>query len=75
MSAARRIVDLSHVLHPGREGYGLEIESRFVDEVYPQSKRRPDVWYILQSIRMSSQRIVSSLRIQMWVSKRPETRV
>ena len=49
-----RIVDLSHDLCPGKEEYGLDIESRFVDEVYPQYKRRADVWYILQDIHMSS---------------------
>jgi arylformamidase len=50
----KRIIELSHDLHPGQEEYGLEVESRFVDEVYPAYKRRPDVWYILQTVRMSS---------------------
>ena len=54
MRKGRRIVDLSHDLWPGKEEYGLDVESRFVDEVYPQYKRRADVWYILQDIHMSS---------------------
>jgi arylformamidase len=50
----KRIVDLSHDMVPGQEEYGLEIESRFVDEVYPNYRRRPDVYYILQAVSMSS---------------------
>ena len=50
----KRIIDLSHDMWPSQEEYGLEIESRFVDEVYPQYKRRSDVYYILQTIHMSS---------------------
>ena len=50
----KRIVDLSHEMIPGQEEYGLELESRFIEEVYPRFKRRPDVWYILQTVRMSS---------------------
>jgi len=49
-----RIVDLSHVLYPGKEEYRLELETHFTDELYPQYKRGKDVWYILQEIRMSS---------------------
>jgi arylformamidase len=54
MLNGKRIVDLSHYLTPGQEEYGLEIESQFVDEVYPNHKRRPDVYYILQDLRLSS---------------------
>lgn len=49
-----RIVDLSHNLYPGREEYGLKIETRFTDEVLPGYKRRKDIWYILQNVTMSS---------------------
>jgi arylformamidase len=49
-----RIVDLSHKLIPGKEEYGLEVQTHFTDELQPQHKRGPDVWYILQEIRMSS---------------------
>lgn len=54
MLKGKRIVDLSHEMVPGQEEYGLEVESRFIDELYPQYKRRPDVWYILQTVHMSS---------------------
>ena len=54
MLKGKRIVDLSHDLVPGQEEDGLELESRFVDEVYPNYRRRPDVYYILQTMRMSS---------------------
>ncbi len=54
MLRAKRIVDLSHPLWPEKEEYGLHVESHFVDEIYPQYKRRPDVCYILQDIHMSS---------------------
>ncbi len=49
-----RIVDLSHKLFPGKEEYGLELQTNFTDDLYPQYERGPDVWYILQDIRMSS---------------------
>jgi arylformamidase len=54
MLQGKRIVDLSHDIWPGQEEYGLELESRFVDEIYPSYKRRSDIWYILQTVRMSS---------------------
>ena len=49
-----RIVDLSHKLYPGKEEYHLELQTHFTDELYPQYRRSPDTWYILQDIRMSS---------------------
>jgi arylformamidase len=49
-----RLVDLSHSLIPGKEEYHLELETHFTDELYPQYKRSPDTWYILQDISMSS---------------------
>jgi arylformamidase len=51
---AGRLVDLSHPLYPGKEEYHLELDTHFTDELYPQYKRSPDTWYILQDIRMSS---------------------
>lgn len=51
---AGRLVDLSHPLFPGREEYHLDLDTHFTDELYPQYKRSPDTWYILQDIRMSS---------------------
>jgi len=50
----KRIIDLSHDMWPGQEEHGLEIDSRFVEEIYPQYKRRSDIYYILQTIHMSS---------------------
>jgi len=49
-----RLVDLSHILRPGKEEYHLDLETHFTDELYPQYKRSPDTWYILQDISMSS---------------------
>jgi arylformamidase len=49
-----RLVDLSHSLLPGQEEYHLELDTHFTDQLYPQYKRSPDTWYILQDIRMSS---------------------
>jgi len=54
MACKGRLVDLSHILYPGKEEYHLELETHFTDELYPQYKRSPDTWYILQDIRMSS---------------------
>ncbi len=51
---AGRLVDLSHPLFPGKEEYHLELDTHFTDELYPQYKRSPETWYILQDIRMSS---------------------
>jgi arylformamidase len=49
-----RLVDLSHSLLPGKEEYHLDLETHFTDELYPQYKRSPGTWYILQDISMSS---------------------
>jgi len=49
-----RLVDLSHSLQPGKEEYHLDLATHFTDELYPQYKRSPDTWYILQDISMSS---------------------
>lgn len=49
-----RIVDLSHRLRPGKEEYSLELETNFTDELMPQYERASDVWYILQTLHVSS---------------------
>jgi len=49
-----RIVDLSHTLYPGREEYHLDLVTHKTDELYPQYRVDPGVWYILQDISMSS---------------------
>jgi arylformamidase len=54
MLEGKRVVDLSHDIWPGQEEYGLAVESRFVDDIYPNYKRRSDIWYILQTVHMSS---------------------
>jgi len=53
MNHRKRIVDLSHDMWPGKEEYGLDVETHQIDEVYPQYRRRPDVWYTLQTVHMS----------------------
>lgn len=54
MIKGKRVVDLSHDIWPGREEYGLALESGFVNDIYPQYKRRSDVYYILQTVHMST---------------------
>jgi arylformamidase len=49
-----RLVDLSHTLQPGKEEYHLDLKTHFTDELYPQYKRSPGTWYILQDMHMSS---------------------
>lgn len=48
------IVDLSHVLKPGREEFLLDLEQHNVEDVVDYIKRREDIWYILQDIHISS---------------------
>lgn len=48
------IIDLSHRLVPGDERFRLEIEKYFVDEYIPGYKRKPDEWYIMEEVRLSS---------------------
>lgn len=59
-----QILELSHRLVPGEEEFPLEIETFNTDEVFADSnaerseemkiKRREDVWYIIQEIKMGS---------------------
>jgi len=49
-----RIVDLSHTLIPGKEEYKLELETYDTTELYPQYKKSPETWYILQEMHMFS---------------------
>ncbi|MHB1483686.1 MAG: cyclase family protein [Saccharofermentanales bacterium] len=49
-----RIVDLSHVLYPGKEEYYLNLKTNKTSDLYPQYKVDDDVWYILQDVEMSS---------------------
>ncbi len=60
----KNIVELSHRLVPGEEEFPLEIETVNTDEVFAESnaerseemkiKRREDVWYIIQEVKMGS---------------------
>ncbi len=54
MLKGKRVVDLSHDIWPGREEYGLTLESQYVNDIYPQYKRRADIDYILQTVHMST---------------------
>ena len=54
MISYARMVELSHVLKPGQEEFLLQLEEHNVEDVVGYIKRRPDVWYILQDIHMSS---------------------
>ena len=54
MDGNKRIVDLSHRMYPGKEEYGLELETHNVAELYPQYHVDDGVWYILQSVHMGS---------------------
>ena len=49
-----RIVDLSHKMYPGKEEYGLELETHNTDKLYPQYHVDDGVWYILQSLHIGS---------------------
>ena len=49
-----RVVDLSHKLYPRREEYKLEAKRYFVDDLYPQYKRRPGDWYITSELTFST---------------------
>lgn len=50
----RRLVDLSHTLHPGREERLLETEMLKANEVNPNVRWLPDQWYIMHNFRMVS---------------------
>jgi len=61
---ARYMIELSHRLVPGQEEFPLEIKTFHTDEVMAESnakrtddmkiRRREDVWYIIQEVRMGS---------------------
>ena len=41
-------------MYPGKEEYGLELETHETAELYPQYQVDEGIWYILQSIHMGS---------------------
>jgi arylformamidase len=53
-SSGRRVIELSHVLLPGREYYGLEVTTRYVDEAFPEYSRPADAHYVISEIRLGS---------------------
>lgn len=60
----QNLIELSHRLVPGEEEFPLEIETFNTDEVFAESnaerseemkiRRRDDVWYIIQEVKMGS---------------------
>ena len=61
-SKASNMIELSHRLVPGQEEFPLEINTFNTDEVMANTsrvsehriERRPDIWYILQEVKMGS---------------------
>jgi arylformamidase len=41
-------------MYPGKEEYGLELETHKTGDLYPQYQVDDGVWYILQSVHMGS---------------------
>ena len=54
MIRERRVVDLSHVMIPGKEEYGLKLETHNTADLFPQYQVDNESWYILQTIHMGS---------------------
>lgn len=54
MISCKRIVDLSHVMVPGKEEYGLTLETHNTTDLYPQYRVDKGYWYILQTIHIGS---------------------
>lgn len=50
----RNIIELSHRMIPGKEHFRLETRTFDVTELLPEVKHRPDIWYVLSDITMSS---------------------
>jgi len=48
------LIELSHVLTPGKEEFVLEIETKNTEEVHETTVRREDIWYIIQDVTLSS---------------------
>jgi len=49
-----KIIDLTHMLIPKKERFRLDINQYFVDEYIQGYQRRPNDWYIMQEIQMST---------------------
>jgi len=48
------IIEMSHRMIPEKEHFKLETRTFDVTELLPEVKHRPDVWYVLSDITMSS---------------------
>lgn len=48
------IIELSHRMIPGKEAFKLETSTFDVTELLPEVTHRPDIWYVLSDITMSS---------------------
>ncbi len=48
------LIELNHVLTPGKEEFVLEIETKNTEEVHKTTVRREDIWYIIQDVKLSS---------------------
>lgn len=48
------IIDLSHRMIPGKPQFKLEAQCFDVTEILPDVKHRPDIWYVLSEMTMSS---------------------
>lgn len=49
-----KLIELSHRLTPGGEEFELAIKTMNVEEVHKTTVRRDDIWYIIQTVTMSS---------------------
>jgi arylformamidase len=50
----KNLIELSHVLTPGKEEFVLEIETKNTEDVHKGTTRRADIWYIIQDVMMCS---------------------
>ena len=50
----KKFIELSHRLTPGKEEFILEIETFDTAQVHARTVQRPDIWYILQEVKMGS---------------------
>jgi len=49
-----KFIELSHRLTPGKEEFPLEIDTFNTEQVHARTVQRPDIWYILQEVKIGS---------------------
>ena len=54
MVGKNRLIELSHRMVPGKEHFKLETNTFDVTDLLPEVKHRPEIWYVLSDITMSS---------------------